>query len=135
MKKLSKLAAIITALALVLALTACSHPNSGDDSSGSQAATTLDGTYKMRAGSQGQHYLFLPDGTIELNTGFHGANEGSGTYTISGNTLSGNGNEGENTVTFTGRKDSDGKWFVTYTVSYANGNPDYTGEEVELIRQ
>jgi len=137
MKKTSKLAAIITALALALALTACSHPNSGDDSSGSSSnsdgtqATYLDGTYKMRAGSQGQHYLFLPDGTIEVNTGFHGANEGSGTYTIRGNTLSGNVNSGEDTVTFTGRKDSDGKWFV----SFANGDPDYTGEEVELIRQ
>ena len=135
MKKISKFAAIITALALALALTACSHPNSGDDSSGSQAATTLDGTYKLRTGSQGQHYLFLPDGTFEVNTGFHGANEGSGTYTISGNTLSGNGNIGEDTVTITGRKDSDGKWFATYTVSFANGNPDSTHEEGELIRQ
>ena len=51
MKKLSKLAAILTALALVLALAACSHPNSGDDSSGSSSnsggtqATYLDGTY------------------------------------------------------------------------------------------
>ena len=135
MKKISKFAAIITALALALALTACSHPNSGDDSSGSQAATTLDGTYKLRTGSQGQHYLFLPDGTIELNTGFHGANEGSGTYTISGNTLSGNGNIGEDTVTITGRKDSDGKWFATYTVSFANGDPDFISEEFELIRQ
>ena len=135
MKKLSKLAAIITALALALALTACSHPSSGDDSSGSQAATTLDGTYKMTTGGHGQHYLFLPDGTINVNTGFHGANEGSGTYTISGNTLSGNGNIGEDTVTITGRKDSDGKWFATYTVSFANGNPDFTHEECELIRQ
>ena len=135
MKKISKFAAIITALALALALTACSHPNSGDDSSGSQAATTLDGTYKLRTGSQGQHYLFLPDGTFEVNTGFHGANEGSGTYTISGNTLSGNGNIGEDTVTITGRKDSDGKWFATYTVSFANGDPDFTHEEGELIRQ
>ena len=135
MKKISKFAAIITALALALALTACSHPNSGDDSSGSQAATYLDGTYKLRTGSQGQHYLFLPDGTFEVNTGFHGANEGSGTYTISGNTLSGNGNIGEDTVTITGRKDSDGKWFATYTVSFANGNPDSTHEEGELIRQ
>ena len=135
MKKLSKLAAILTALALALALTACSHPNSGDDSSGSQAATYLDGTYRMTVAGHGIHYLFLPDGTIEVNTGFHGDNEGSGTYTISGNTLSGNGNEGENTVTFTGRKDSDGKWFVTYTVSFANGDPDFISEEFELIRQ
>ena len=135
MKKISKLAAILTALALALALTACPNPNSGDDSSGSQAATYLDGTYKMTVAGHGLHYLFLPDGTIEVNTGFHGANEGSGTYTISGNILSGNGNIGEDTVTITGRKDSDGKWFATYTVSYANGNPDFISEEFELIRQ
>ena len=132
MKKFSKLAVILTALAVSLMLTACPHSNEGGST---QAATYLDGTYKMKTGSQGQHYLFLPDGTIEINTGFHGANEGSGTYTISGNTLSGNGNIGEDTETITGRKDSDGKWFVTYTVSFANGNPDFTSEEHELIKQ
>ena len=131
MKKFSKLAVILTALAITLMLTACPHSNEG----GSTQATYLDGTYKMSVGGKGAHYLFLPDGTIEVNTGFHGANEGSGTYTISGNTLSGNGNEGENTVTITGRKDSDGKWFVTYTTSFANGNPDFTSEEFELIKQ
>ena len=136
MKKFSKLAVILTALAVSLMLTACSHSgNSGNSSGNSTQATYLDGTYKMKAGSQGQHYLFLPDGTFEVNTGFHGANEGSGTYTISGNTLSGNGNKGENTVTITGRKDSDGKWFATYTVSYANGDPDFISEEFELIKQ
>ena len=41
----------------------------------------------------------------------------------------------ENTVTITGRKDSDGKWFATYTVSYANGDPDFISEEFELIKQ
>lgn len=117
-------------------LTACSHSGNGGNSSGnSTQATYLDGTYKLRTGSQGQHYLFLPDGTFEVNTGFHGANEGSGTYTISGNTLSGNDNIGEDTVTITGRKDSDGKWFATYTVSFANGNPDFISEEFELIKQ
>lgn len=136
MKKFSKLAVIFTALAVSFMLTACSHSgNDGNSSGNSTQATYLDGTYKMRTGSQGQHYLFLPDGTIEINTGFHGANEGSGTYTISGNTLSGNANIGEDTETITGRKDSDGKWFVTYTVSFANGNPDFTSEEHELIKQ
>ena len=132
MKKFSKLAVILTALAVSLMLTACSHSNEGGST---QAATYLDGNYKLRTGSQGQHYRFLPDGTFEVNTGFHGANEGSGTYTIRGNTLSGNGNIGEDTVTITGRKDSDGKWFATYTVSFANGNPDFTHEEGELIKQ
>ena len=131
MKKFSKLAVILTALAVSLMLTACPHSNEGGST---QAATYLDGTYKLSL-DRGSHYLFLPDGTIEINTGFHGANEGSGTYTISGNTLSGNGNKGENTVTITGRKDSDGKWFATYTVSYANGDPDFISEEFELIKQ
>ena len=113
-------------------LTACSHSNEGGST---QAVTYLDGTYKMTTGNQGQHYLFLPDGTVEINTGFHGGNEGSGTYTIRGNTLSGNGNKGEDTVTITGRKDSDGKWFVTCTVSFANGTPDFISEEFELIKK
>ena len=128
MKKLSKLAAIITALALALALTACSHPNSGDDSSDSstQATTYLDGTYKYsHAGAAtGYTITFSPDGTIS-STGATMANF-SGTYSINGNELSGTGNDDNSSYSVSGTKINDTSWSITLTNIDLDSSTDYT---------
>ena len=133
MKKISKFAAIFTALALVLALAACSHPNSGDDSSGSssnsggtQAATYLDGTYKYsQAGAaKGYSITFSPDGTIS-STGATMANF-SGTYSINGNELSGTGNDDHSSYSVSGTKINDTSWSITLTNIDLDSSTDYT---------
>ena len=118
MKKISKFAAILTALALVLALAACSHPNSGDDSSGSQAATYLDGTYEYY--STGSHnswnrYTFAPEGTISWTDSV--GRSGNGTFTVEGDNLSGSFtlNFGDGTTyTVSGTKTSTTTWSITF---------------------
>lgn len=121
MKKTSKLAAILTALALVLALTACSHPNSGDDSSGSSSnsggtqATYLDGTYEYY--STGSHrswsrYTFAPEGMISWTSS--AGRSGNGTFTVEGNNLSGSLTLGDGTTyTVSGTKTSTTTWSIT----------------------
>ncbi len=111
MKKISKFAAILTALALALALTACSHPNSGDDSSGSQAVTTLDGTYtySYSLGSKNVTWTFNADGTFTRT----GLSMTDAHYTIEGNTLSGSYTYNTETVTVSGTKTSTTTWSIT----------------------
>ena len=132
MKKLSRLAAIFTAIALTLAFTACSHPNSGDD--GGSTSNHLDGTYKYSWGSNGQNLTFLENGTIQVNNGPSGNNNGSGTYTISGDTLSGNASFGSNdSLTVTGTKTSDTVW--TISITWVSGGTTYTEDNKQLIKQ
>ena len=117
MKKISKFAAILTALALALALTACSHPNSGDDSSGSSSnsggtqATYLDGTYtySFSLGNKDATWTFRPDGTF----GRTGLSMTDAHYTIEGNTLSGSYTYNTETVTVSGTKTSATTWSIT----------------------
>lgn len=132
MKKLSRLAAIFTAIALTLAFTACSHPNSGDD--GGSTSNHLDGTYKYTWGNNGQNLEFLPNGTIQVNNGSNGANTGSGTYTITGDNLSGNASFGNNeSLTVTGTKTSDTVW--TVSITWVSGATTYTEDNKQLIKQ
>lgn len=132
MKKTSKLAAILTALALALALAACSHPNSGDDSSGSSSnsggtqATYLDGTYTYsHAGAaKGYTITFSPDGNIS-STGATMSNF-SGTYSINGNELSGTGNDDHCSYSVSGTKINDTSWSITLTNIDFDSSIDYT---------
>ena len=132
MKKISKFAAILTALALALAITACSHPNSGDDSSGSSSnsggtqATYLDGTYKYShpGAAKGYTITFSPDGTIS-STGATMDNF-SGTYSINGNELSGTGNDDNSSYSVSGTKIDDTSWSITLTNIDLDRSTDYT---------
>ena len=117
MKKISKFDAILTALALVLALTACSHPNSGDDSSGSSSnsggkqATYLDGTYtySYSLGKKDVTWTSNADGTFTRT----GLSMTDAHYTIEGNTLSGSYTYNPETVTVSGTKTSTTTWSIT----------------------
>lgn len=136
MKKLSKLAVILTALALNLALTACSHPNSGDDSSGSSSnsggtqATYLDGEYYARNVSGANTYTIslYDDGTV-IYTFWHTTHstEYTGSYTVNGNTLSGSCTHETETLNISGTKIDDTSWTVTvesYTFSTVTKQED-----------
>ncbi len=123
MKKISKFAAILTALALALAFTACSHPNSGDDSSSSSSGNSatqttiyLDGTYEYY--STGSHnswnrYTFAPEGTISWTSS--AGRSGNGTFTVEGDNLSGSFTLGDGTTyTVSGTKTSTTTWSITF---------------------
>ncbi len=120
MKKISKFAAILTALALALTLAACSHPNSGDDSSGSQAATTLDGTYSgtFTSGAANFTLNFYSNGTLSVSVG---STSDSGTYSIDGTSLSGSSGTGNSLLTYSGTKHTDTTWKINVT-DYNGGN-------------
>ena len=127
MKKFSKLAVILTALAVSLMLTACPHSGNGSNSSGnSTQATYLDGTYKYsHAGAaKGYTITFSPDGTIS-STGATMANY-SGTYSINGNELSGTGNDDNSSYSVSGTKINDTSWSITLTNIDLDISTNYT---------
>ena len=121
MKKFSKLAVILTALAVSLMLTACSHSNEG----GSTQATYLDGTYSYSypGAAKGYTITFSPNGNIS-STGATMANF-SGTYTINGNELSGTGNDDHSSYSISGTKINDTSWSITLTNIDLDSSTDY----------
>ena len=108
MKKFSKLAVILTALAVSLMLTACPHSNEGGST---QAVTYLDGTYtySFSLGSKDATWTFRPDGTFKRT----GLPMTDAHYTIEGNTLSGSYTYNTETVTVSGTKTSATTWSIT----------------------
>ena len=126
MKKFSKLAVILTALAVSLMLTACSHSGNGGNSSGnSTQATYLDGTYTYShpGAAKGYTITFSPNGNIS-STGATMANF-SGTYTINGNELSGTGNDDHSSYSISGTKINDTSWSITLTNIDLDSSTDY----------
>ena len=111
MKKFSKLAVILTALAVSLMLTACPHSNEGNSSGNSTQATYLDGTYtySFSLGNKDATWTFRPDGTF----GRTGLSMTDAHYTIEGNTLSGSYTYNTETVTVSGTKTSATTWSIT----------------------
>ena len=108
MKKFSKLAVILTALAVSLMLTACPHSNEGGST---QAATYLDGTYtySFTLGKKDVTWTFNADGTFTRT----GLSMTDAHYTIEGNTLSGSYTYNTETVTVSGTKTSTTTWSIT----------------------
>ena len=117
MKKFSKLAVILTALAVSLMLTACPHSNEG----GSTQATYLDGTYSgtFNLSSISITVVFNSDGTVSATGNSITSN---GTYSIDGTSLSGSsGSNNTNSLTYSGTKQSDTTWSIIATAN----NHDY----------
>ena len=112
MKKFSKLAVILTALAVSLMLTACPHSGNGGNSSGnSTQATYLDGTYtySFTLGKKDVTWTFNADGTFTRT----GLSMTDAHYTIEGNTLSGSYTYNTETVTVSGTKTNTTTWSIT----------------------
>lgn len=127
MKKITKLAAILTALALALALTACSHPNSGDDSSssssGTQTATTLDGTYSGTFSMTANTTVtleFRSNGEIWSKLSSQTSFTNQGTYSIEGDSLSGTSGSGAQMLTYSGTKQTATTWSISVSGSSLN---------------
>lgn len=139
MKKTSKLAAILTALALALALTACSHPNSGDDSSGSSSegsTPVIQGTYSGELtdseGGDPFDFAITVDSTGKASFSWTSVRF-SGPVTLNGDSFSIAGSKAGNRCTITGTVSADGLTLGNITID----GTSYTGTltlEGELTR-
>ena len=116
MKKFSKLAVILTALAVSFMLTACPHSGNGGNSSGNntQTATTLDGTYSgtFTSGAATFTLNFYSNGTLSVSVG---STSESGTYSIDGTSLSGSSGKRNSLLTYSGTKQTDTTWKINVT--------------------
>ena len=126
MKKLTSIVlAAVSAVLLACAFSACGNPNgsSGGNNNSSQTATYLDGEYYARDVSGANSYTIslYDDGTV-IYTFQHTTHstEYTGSYTVSGNTLSGSCTHETETLNISGTKINDTSWTVTvgnYTFS------------------